>query len=301
MSEKSKKIYIYGASGQGLVCADIARAMGYKEVIFLDDDEKKAQNFTHTLEKHDIFIAVGENSARKKLFEKVQKAGFKCVSLIHPSAIISKSASVSGENVVVMANVVVNAKAQVEAGVILNTACVIEHECVVGAFSHISVGAKLAGNVKIGKGCFLGVNACVLPNLSIADGVVLGAGGVAVKDITKKGIYAGVPAKFLSANTQSKGILARSNAEKTNKNSLKQTSIKSAKLRHLKPENLTNSKDENLTTSTKLKLKNSKNSAKNSKESTNSNSKNLNKFQSKNSKNSANSQAKKKISKKDKR
>ena len=61
MSEKSEKIYIYGASGHGLVCADIALAVGYEEVIFLDDDEKKAQKFTPNLPKHDIFIAVGDN------------------------------------------------------------------------------------------------------------------------------------------------------------------------------------------------------------------------------------------------
>ncbi|TQR61011.1 acetyltransferase [Campylobacter troglodytis] len=192
-----KKIYIYGASGQGLVCADIARAMGYKEVIFLDDDEKKGQKFTPNLPKHDIFIAVGENSVRKKLTQKVQKAGFNCVSLIHPSAIISQSASVSIENVAIMPFVAINARAVIEAGVILNTACVIEHECVVGAFSHISVGAKLAGNVKIGKACFLGVNSCVLPNLSIADGVILGAGAVATKNITQRGVFVGVPAKIM--------------------------------------------------------------------------------------------------------
>ena len=32
-----KIIYLYGASGHGLVCADIARACGYDKIIFLDD------------------------------------------------------------------------------------------------------------------------------------------------------------------------------------------------------------------------------------------------------------------------
>ena len=222
-----KKIYIYGASGQGLVCADIARAMGYKEVIFLDDDEKKAQIFKPTLPKHDIFIAVGENAARKKLYERVQKAGFNCVSLIHPSAIISKSASVSGENVAIMPFVAINARAVIEAGVILNTACVIEHECLVGAFSHISVGAKLAGNVKIGRGCFLGVNSCVLPNLSLCDEVILGAGAVATKNIAQKGVFVGVPAK-LKKDENSKNSVKNSK-ESTNSKNLKNLQGKNSK------------------------------------------------------------------------
>ncbi len=34
---RTEKIYIYGASGHGLVCEDVAKNMGYKECIFLDD------------------------------------------------------------------------------------------------------------------------------------------------------------------------------------------------------------------------------------------------------------------------
>ncbi len=193
----SEKIYIYGASGHGLVCADIARAVGYKEVIFLDDDEKKAQKFTPNLPKYDIFIAVGDNATREKLVQRVQNAGFECVSLIHPSAVIAPSASVSGANVAVMACAVINARAKVLAGAILNTACVIEHECIVGEFAHISVGAKLAGNVSVGARCFLGANSCVLPNLRLCAGVVLGAGAVATKNIEQSGVFVGVPAKLM--------------------------------------------------------------------------------------------------------
>lgn len=31
---RTEKIYIYGASGHGLVCEDVAKNMGYKECIF---------------------------------------------------------------------------------------------------------------------------------------------------------------------------------------------------------------------------------------------------------------------------
>lgn len=221
-----KKIYIYGASGHGLVCADIARNMGYGEVIFLDDDEKKAQIFTPNLPKHDIFIAVGDNFTRQKLFKKVQNAGFKCVSLIHKSAIIAPSASVNSANVVIMPNVVVNARAKLGAGVILNSSCVIEHECIVGEFSHISVGAKCAGNVSVGARCFLGVNSCVLPNLSLCDEVVLGAGAVMTKSIKQKGVFVGVPAKKFDKKGKNSANL---NLKIKNSKSTPKLSEKSAK------------------------------------------------------------------------
>lgn len=190
---RTEKIYIYGNSGHGAVCEDIAKAMGYKECIFLDDN--KGTPFSKNLPKYDMFIAIGENYTRKKIYEKVLKYGFKVVNLIHPSAVISSSASLDKEGIVIMPLVVINAKAKIEKGVILNSSCIIEHECEVGAFSHISVGAKCAGNVKIGKLCFLGINSAILPNLTLADESILGGGAVLVKSQNEKGIFVGLPAK----------------------------------------------------------------------------------------------------------
>ncbi|WP_317246725.1 acyltransferase [Pontibacter sp. E15-1] len=48
----------------------------------------------------------------------------------------------------------------------------------------------------IGNSVSIGSNATILP-VAICDGVVIGAGAVVTKDITKPGIYAGNPAKFL--------------------------------------------------------------------------------------------------------
>lgn len=191
---RTEKIYIYGASGHGLVCADVAMSLGYEECVFLDDS--KGKKFESSLPKYDIFIAIGNNEIRKKLFYQISQSGFKIVNLIHKSAIISQSADIAEDaGILIMPYVVVNAKAKIEKGVILNTSSVIEHECVVGEFSHISVGAKCAGNVKIGKNCFLGISSCVLPNLSLADDSILGGGATLVKSQSEKGVFVGVPAK----------------------------------------------------------------------------------------------------------
>ncbi|MCW3115611.1 MAG: acetyltransferase [Segetibacter sp.] len=48
----------------------------------------------------------------------------------------------------------------------------------------------------IGKHVSIGSNATLLP-VSICDDVVIGAGAVVTKDITKPGIYAGNPARFI--------------------------------------------------------------------------------------------------------
>ena len=51
---------------------------------------------------------------------------------------------------------------------------------------------------KIGNHVSIGTNSTILA-VTICDHVVIGAGSVVTKDITKPGIYAGNPAKFLRA------------------------------------------------------------------------------------------------------
>ncbi len=56
----------------------------------------------------------------------------------------------------------------------------------------------LWASTKIGNHVSIGSNSTILP-VTICDHVVIGAGSVVTKDITKPGIYAGNPAKFLRA------------------------------------------------------------------------------------------------------
>lgn len=179
-----KSIYIYGASGHGLVVADMALSCGYDNVIFIDDGDNEYLTFKQIQHNKNIPIAlgIGDNKTRAKLYERVQKSGFLIVTLIHPSAIISLSATIA-KGTVIMPNVVVNAKAVVGNGVILNTACVVEHECNIEDFVHISPNVALAGNVKVGKLTLVGIGSSVIQGITIGKDVVVGGGSVIIKNI----------------------------------------------------------------------------------------------------------------------
>jgi len=180
----NKSIYIYGASGHGLVVADIARACGYDDIIFIDDGENEYLSFEAIKKTSGIPIAfgIGSNTIRAKLLEKVQNSGFEIVSLIHPNSIISPSVTI-GKGTVVMPNVVVNAKATVGDGVILNTSCVVEHECIIDDFVHISPSVALAGDVKVGKYTHIGIGSNVIQGIIIGRNCVIGASSNVVKNI----------------------------------------------------------------------------------------------------------------------
>ena len=188
---KTKKIYIYGASGHGLVVADIARNNGYDEIVFLDDASER--KFSPEFEKADIIIAIGENKTRQKISQKVEAAGFEIVTLIHKSAVVSESAVIE-KGVVIMPNAVVNAKACIKEGAIINSGAVIEHECIICKFAHISPNAALAGNVSVGEFTHIGIGSSVIQGIKIGNNCIIGAGSVVVRDI-KDGTKAyGVPA-----------------------------------------------------------------------------------------------------------
>ncbi|MHB1295973.1 MAG: acyltransferase [Anaerolineae bacterium] len=51
--------------------------------------------------------------------------------------------------------------------------------------------------VRIGRDCWIGANAVVLPGVTLGDGVVVGAGAVVTKSFPDRVIIGGVPARIL--------------------------------------------------------------------------------------------------------
>lgn len=179
----SKSIYIYGASGHGLVVADIAKDNGYENIIFIDDGENEYPTFEDVKKFNNTPIAfgIGNNNIRANLFKKVKKEGFEIVILIHSSSIISPSASIE-EGTVIMPNAVVNANSTIGKAVILNSSSIIEHECKIDDFVHISPGVDLAGDVKVGKYTHIGIGSCVVQGIKIGKNCLIGAGSVVVNN-----------------------------------------------------------------------------------------------------------------------
>ena len=193
-----KKIYIYGASGHGLVVADIAKACSYEEIIFIDDGENEYPSFNEIQKNHHIPIAlgIGNNMIRQKLFNKLKKMGFEIVTLVHPTAILSSS-SMIGEGSVIMPQVVVNTKSNIGKGVILNTGAIIEHENNIKDFVHISPNVALAGNVTVDENTHIGIGSTVIQGVKIGNNCIIGAGSVVIDSIRDKQLCFGNPCKVI--------------------------------------------------------------------------------------------------------
>lgn len=197
-----KKLVIIGASGHGKVIADIAIKNGYENIVFLDDNKeiKECSGFpvVGTTDEADRFecdkiVAIGDAQTRQSIQNNLNRV----VSLIHPSAVISRRVIV-GDGTVIMAGAVINSDTTIGRGCIINTGASVDHDSQLEDFVHVSVGAHIAGTVHIKQKTWIGAGAIVLNNLTICENTTIGAGAVVIRDVLQQGVYVGVPAKRLS-------------------------------------------------------------------------------------------------------
>lgn len=206
-----RRLAIIGASGHGKVIADIARRIGYCEIVFFDDDESIREcggypvigksSEAGTIDA-DIIVGIGNAGIRKRIQESIPDE--KLVTLIHPNAVVAEDV-VIGKGAVVMAGAVINPGVRIGHGCIINTCSSVDHDCEVGDYVHIAVGSHLCGNVFVGSGTWIGAGATVSNNVSICSDCMIGAGAVIVDDIRESGTYVGVPARRI--NMKEKSIL----------------------------------------------------------------------------------------------
>jgi len=186
-------IVLIGAGGHAKVCIEILRAMGETVGFCIGNGDASClgvpvlQGDAHLAELaargySRAFVAIGANAVRTRLAHLASSHGFVLVSAIHPHATVSPSARI-GHGVAVMAGVVINAEATIGDLCIVNTGATVDHDCVLGEAVHIAPQCGLAGNVRVGRQTFLGIGCKVIPEMTIGEAVVLGAGSVVVRDI----------------------------------------------------------------------------------------------------------------------
>lgn len=208
-----KTVIGLGAGGHAKVVLDAVQLMGEYRIVGLldpqrvgeivcgipvlgDDDwlkSEQAQGITA------VFLAIGDNQTRKKLYERVLSFGIPLLTVIHPTATIASTARI-GAGAAVLAHAVVNPDASLGDDVIVNTGAIVEHDCTVGAHSHIAPGAILCGGVRVGESTRIGAGAVVREGCSIGSDAIVGAGAVVVKDVLSSTTVVGSPAKPLERN-----------------------------------------------------------------------------------------------------
>lgn len=159
-------------------------------------------DFKRYITDHLFFISIGNNTARKRIFEELQKMGANFVNAIHPLAHLEKTVKL-GENVFIGAMSYVNVNTVLGNGVFINNACVVEHDNIVGDFTHLAPGTITGGGVTIGGQTFIGLGARINDHLTIGHDVVVGSGSVVIKALPDSCTAVGVPARTVKESLTS--------------------------------------------------------------------------------------------------
>jgi len=209
-----EKTVIVGNGGHAKVVIDILREMGGYEIIGITTDKEcSSDSFCGypILGNDDILsglikngiknaaIGIGgfrDNSLRKKIYKKIEIAGFRIVSAVHPSAVISRTVSM-GQGNIIFPGVIINTDVRIGNNVIIATGSTIDHETVIKDNVLISAGVNVGASTVIEEGALLAIGSKVVSGINIGKDSLVAAGAVIVNDVRQNSRVFGIPARHM--------------------------------------------------------------------------------------------------------
>lgn len=158
-------LLIVGAGEFGQLVKELAEILGYKKIDFLDDNSKiaigKVKDYQQFVPEYENFIvAIGNPKVRRQTIEKLQHS-FALCTLIHPTAVVSKTALL-GAGCVVEANTVVNTGACIGTACFINAGSVVNHNSLVNDYCQIDCNAVVAADTVVPENTK--VSSCIVWN-----------------------------------------------------------------------------------------------------------------------------------------
>lgn len=186
------KLHIVGAGGHSKVVTDgINIKNKYSEVYLYDDNYKKIKEINNfkviskiselNINKKDYyFVAIGDNSIRKKILENLIKKNVNIATIFHKNSIVSRY-SIIGKGTYIGPNAIINSNSKIDKGCIINSGSIVEHDCVIKEYSHLAPNSCLGGGVLVNSECFIGMGSIVVPNIIIKKKSFIKAGNLVKK------------------------------------------------------------------------------------------------------------------------
>jgi len=142
-------------------------------------------------------ISITDPRVRRLVSNKLEIKGARFVNLIHPSAVVARTATL-GKGVIICPHVLVSSDAIIGDFVSINALSSIGHDVRLGNFTVLGAHVDLTGFVKVENSVFFGTGAKVLPKLTIGENSRIGAGAIIVRSVPSNSTMYSMPAKKLN-------------------------------------------------------------------------------------------------------
>jgi sugar O-acyltransferase (sialic acid O-acetyltransferase NeuD family) len=142
-------------------------------------------------------LAISDVGHKRQLVERLKARGARFATLIHPTAIIARTAR-PGEGCVICPFALLSGNVILGDFITLNAYSSIGHSSVVGSYSTFSAHVDITGDVTVGESSFFGSGARVLPGLSIGKDSKVGAGAIVMRSVQAGVTVYTSPARRLS-------------------------------------------------------------------------------------------------------
>lgn len=145
-----KRLVILGSGGYGRTVYDVAEQLGYSITVLDDSDiEHPLDSFSlHISDDTEFILAFGNNEFRLDWLERIEEAGGKLATLIHPSVYVSPKAYVS-KGCVILPGAIINTGTRIGKGCIINLGATVDHDVIVEDGVHICVRCIVKGENRI--------------------------------------------------------------------------------------------------------------------------------------------------------
>jgi sugar O-acyltransferase (sialic acid O-acetyltransferase NeuD family) len=146
---------------------------------------------------NDVFIiAITSCQIKKNLHSVLKNRGAKFISIVHPSSFLTQGVNM-GEGCIISRECILSNDSKIGSFVTFNARAVIGHDTVINDYAHIDTSVFIGGNCIIGTEATLYTKAIILQGLEVSEKVIVGAGSVVVKNITKPCTVFGSPARII--------------------------------------------------------------------------------------------------------
>ncbi len=180
MAIGGNRMYIIGASTLGEIALEVIVRSGANDILGFYDDISSKNSFCGKpilgkLEalysnpdavKQGVFIAIGDNSNRNKIYEKMKEMNIPLVNVIDPTAVVEQNCSIGVGNLI-MANSYIGVQTKIGDCNLIFPGVSITHHNVVGDCNFFAPNVSVGGYTQIKNECKFGLNSGVAPYIHL--------------------------------------------------------------------------------------------------------------------------------------